>query len=90
MDHIFPQADFRPLHGNLVDDIGNAAFLGKLRNIRKGKSSPMEHFENTPDNVLRDDYLIEDRALLAPERFVDFVAARRQLLLATVKSFLGR
>lgn len=29
-DHIFPQSIFRPQFGDLVDDIGNLAYLGKL------------------------------------------------------------
>lgn len=90
VDHIFPQSVYRPIHGGLVDDIGNFAYLGKLRNIRKSNDEPAEYFKNTSDAELRDDFLIEDRALLAPARFQEFVEQRRASVLATVRGFLGR
>jgi len=90
LDHIFPQSAFRPQHGVLVDDIGNKAFLGKLRNIRKSDTPPWEYFEKTADEVLRDGFLISDRSLLARDRFVEFVRLRRAAIVTKVKAFLGR
>lgn len=90
VDHIFPQAVYRPLYGNLVDDIGNYAFLGKLRNIRKSAEEPASYFKDTPDKELKDDFLIEDRSLLESDKFPEFVERRRALLLDVVKDFLGR
>ena len=90
VDHIFPQSVFRPKHGPLVDDIGNFAFLGKLRNIRKDAELPADYFGEYTDQSLRDDFLIPDRKLLAPERFEDFVASRREAIVARVTEFLGR
>jgi hypothetical protein len=90
VDHIFPQASFRPSHGDLVDDIGNFEFLGKLRNIRKSDEPPWEYFRPVPDDRLREEYFIPDRALLAPDRFDAFVAARRDLIMAEVATYLGR
>jgi hypothetical protein len=90
IDHIFPQSTYRPIHGDAVDDIGNLAYLGRLRNIRKNDEPPWEYFKNVSDAELRDDFLIEDRSLLAHERFGEFVEKRRPLIVARVKQFLGR
>lgn len=90
VDHVFPQSTYRPIHGDLVDDIGNLAFLGRLRNIRKNDDAPWDYFKGVSDQDLRDDFLVEDRTLLAPEHFKGFVEKRRQLIFARVKDFLGR
>jgi len=73
-----------------VDDIGNFAYLGKLRNIRKSNDLPVDYFKDTSDTELRDDYLIPDRSMLSPERFAEFVQMRRALILERVKAFLGQ
>ncbi len=90
VDHIFPQSVFRPKFGSLVDDIGNFAFLGKLRNIRKSAALPAEYFATTSDAALREDYGIEDRSLLEPDRFEEFVTGRREAIVKRVTTFLGR
>jgi hypothetical protein len=90
VDHIFPQSTYRPIHGDAVDDIGNLAFLGRLRNIRKNDDPPWDYFKNVSDQALRDDFLIDDRSLLAPEHFKEFVTRRRTAILARVRDFLGR
>lgn len=90
VDHIFPQSVYRPLHGDLVDDIGNFAYLGKLRNIRKSDEEPASYFAETTDEVLRQDFLIDDRSLLEPDQFPSFVEARRARILEATKAFLGR
>jgi len=90
VDHIFPQSAFRSKHPNLVDDIGNFAYLGKLRNIRKSADMPEEYFRETSNDELRENFLITDRTMLAAERFEEFVAIRRALILERVKAFLGR
>ncbi len=90
VDHIFPQSEYRPTHGDLVDDIGNLSYLGKLRNQRKNAKDPWDYFKDVPDSELRDDFLVPDRALLAKEKFPEFVEQRRALVVARVKEFLGR
>jgi len=90
VDHIFPQSIYRPIHGDLVDDIGNFGYLGKLRNIRKSNDEPADYFAHTSDVELRDDFLIDDRNLLTRSRFLEFIERRRARILATVKNFLGR
>jgi hypothetical protein len=90
VDHIFPQSTYRPIYGDLVDDIGNLAYLGRLRNIRKNDDPPWVYFRDVADSELRDDFLIEDRAPLVHERFTEFVAKRRVTVVDRVKDFLGR
>ena len=90
IDHIFPQAAYRPKYGDLVDDIGNLSYLGRLRNIRKNDQPPMEYFRGTPDSQLRDQFLISDRSMLAEEHFADFVEQRRSMIVDKVKAILGR
>ena len=53
IDHIFPWSTYTLLKPELVNDIGNMAFLGKLRNIRKSDQPPWEYFAEVPDNVLK-------------------------------------
>jgi hypothetical protein len=89
VDHIFPQSRYRERYPDLVDDIGNKAYLGKIRNIRKHAEPPWEYFKDTPDNELDRDFLI-DRRLLADERFEEFVRVRRGRIAAAVREFLGR
>jgi hypothetical protein len=89
VDHIFPQSVYRPRFGALVDDIGNFAFLGKLQNIRKSDQPPWEYFKDVSDEELERDYLV-DRALLADDKFEEFVRTRRERIVSAVKAFLGR
>lgn len=90
VDHIFPQSVYRPIIGDAVDDIGNLAYLGKLRNIRKRDEEPGSYFRLTSDEELAQNFLIEDRSLLAHDRFSEFIEKRRTLVLGRVKTFLGR
>lgn len=90
VDHVFPQARFRETYPKLIDDIGNLAFLGKLRNIRKSKDLPEEYFADVSDEELRASYLICDRTLLRAERFPDFVESRRAEIVRFVRAALGR
>lgn len=90
VDHIFPQSRYRTVYGSLVDDIGNLAYLGKLRNIRKSDQSPESYFKDISDSELKDDFLVEDRALLASDKFMEFIESRRAIMLERVKGFLGR
>lgn len=90
VDHVFPQSEYRPLYGDMVDDIGNLAYLGKLRNIRKNASAPSDYFASISDQELLDDFLIEDRSLLAKDKFPEFIEKRRALVTKRVQGFLGR
>jgi hypothetical protein len=90
IDHIFPQAQYRMDHGDLVDDVGNLAYLWRLRNIRKSDQPPWEYFHDVSDSELYDQVLIPDRTLLAVDRFTTFVERRRELILEKVRGFLDR
>ena len=80
----------RPKHGDLVDDIGSLSYLGKLRNIRKSDAIPADYFKDVSDEELSSYHLIGDRTLLSPDRFEDFVKARREAVVVAVKEFLRR
>lgn len=90
IDHVFPQAQYRMKHGDLVDDIGNLAYLGRLRNIWKTDQAPLKYFADIPDEELRDQVLIPERKLLAEDQFTTFVERRRALIVEKVRGFLGR
>jgi len=89
VDHIFPQSIYRPRFPEIVDDIGNLAYLGKLKNIRKDDQLPWEYFEKVSDEELERNFLVQ-RSLLADDKFEEFVATRRELIMTSVKQFIGR
>ena len=89
VDHIFPQSLYRERFPELIDDIGNYAYLGKLRNIRKYNDLPWEYFKDIPDRELERDFLI-DRSLLADDKFPELVRDRRTKIEDEVRRFLGR
>lgn len=89
VDHIFPQSTYREKFPNLVDDIGNKAYLGKLRNQRKNAKDPWDYFKDMPDDELDRDYLV-DRSLPAADKFEEFVNVRRKRIVRVVGEFLGR
>jgi Protein of unknown function (DUF1524) len=89
VDHIFPQSVYRERYHDLVDDIGNLGYLGKLRNMRKHADNPWEYFKDTPDDELERDFLVQ-RSLLEEDKFQEFVSIRRARILDAVRKFLGR
>ena len=89
IDHVFPQSTYRDRFPELIDDIGNMAFLGKLRNIRKGNEPPWEYFAETADEDLDRDFLV-DRNLLRDNSVEQFIVGRRERIVAQVREFLGR
>ena len=90
VDHIFPQSVYRQRYPELVDDIGNLAYLGKLRNMRKNDDMPWDYFKQIPDDVeLERDFLVQ-RSLLADEKFEEFVRVRRARIVDVVRQSLGR
>lgn len=89
LDHIFPFSLYAGKYPELINDIGNMAFLGKLRNIRKSNQQPWEYFAEVSETDLDQDFLIE-RELLAENKFEEFVMTRRQRIVSGVADFLGR
>jgi hypothetical protein len=53
VDHIFPQSTDRARFPDLVDDTGNLAYLGKLRNIGKNNQSPWAYFKDISEEETR-------------------------------------
>ncbi len=89
VDHIFPQALYREKFPDLIDDIGNMAYLGKLRNIRKGAQEPWVYFRDVSAVELDRDFLV-DHSLLSEDKFEAFVTTRRERIVEAVREFLGR
>jgi hypothetical protein len=89
VDHIFPQAIYSYEYPELINDIGNLAYLGKLRNIRKSDQEPWEYFSGISDDDLDKEFLV-DRSLLARDKFPEFVEMRRERIISSVRDFLGR
>jgi hypothetical protein len=89
LDHIFPSSRYAGSHADLINDIGNLAFLGKLRNIRKSDQEPWEYFESVPADELAADYLI-DKNLLKADGFEAFVTDRSGRIVNRVTELLGR
>jgi hypothetical protein len=89
VDHIFPRSTFGPSFPALINDIGNLAFLGKLRNIRKTNQNPWDYFADLKPHELSEEYLINS-TLLKENTFAEFVADRRIRILERVKELLGR
>ena len=73
LDHIFPFSLYAGKHLELINDIGNMAFLGKLRNIRKSNQQPWEYFAGVSEADLDREFLIE-RELLREDKFEEFVS----------------
>ena len=90
VDHIFPRAAFGSQYPELVENIGNFAYLGKLQNIRKSDTEPEHYFEGTTDSDLKHYLLIDERSLLTAQTLGQFVERRRHAILAKVREFLGR
>jgi hypothetical protein len=89
VDHIFPRAKYAITNPLIVHDIGNLAFLGKLRNIRKSDQEPWDYFKDVPPDELMTDYLV-DKSRLIEGGFEAFVADRRQRILQRATDLLGR
>jgi hypothetical protein len=89
VDHIFPQSIYRERLPTLIDDIGNFAYLGKLRNIRKYNELPWDYFLSISDEELEQEFLI-DRSLLSDDKFELFVDDRRKRISKCVCQLLGR
>jgi hypothetical protein len=73
-----------------VDHVGNIVHLGKLRNIRMSANQPWEYLAEMSDRELAEDYIIEDRRLLADDGFEEFAEAPRMAILSGRQAFLGR
>lgn len=94
--HIFPKAYMAQHGGGLkhgqIDDIANLAFIGGSTNNRISDTAPSDYLAKLaalPDSPLPAQQVPTDAALYAPDRFADFLAARRRLISDRLNGFLA-
>jgi hypothetical protein len=76
-----------------VNAVANFCFLTQDANLAIGKRRPEEYFEEVEEKhpgALASQWIPLDRALWRVERYLDFLAARRELLAEAANSFLGQ
>ncbi len=92
--HVFPKALLYK-HGysqSEVNQVGNFCFLTATCNNSIGASSPEQYFSKTETQypgALASQWVPMDESLWRIDRYLDFLAARRELLAATANVFLG-
>lgn len=90
--HIFPKALLRNEYDrNQVNAIANFCFLTQLTNIAVGKRAPEDYFaeaEAKHPGVLASQWIPTDPDLWRVDRYLDFLAARRELLAQAAQSLL--
>ena len=92
--HIFPKAylrgQYRPRE---IDDIANLAFIDGRTNNKIKANAPAEYLppliEQRGEAQFAAQAIPTDLALLAPDRYPDFLAARRILITESLNKFLG-
>lgn len=91
--HIFPKALLRK-HGldrNEINAIANFCFLTQDTNLKIGKRDPAEYLpevQSKHPGVLESQWIPTDPDLWRVDRYLDFLAARRELLAASAQRFL--
>ena len=91
--HIFPKALLRK-HGSdrgEINAIANFCFLTQDTNIKIGMRAPADYLaelQSRHPGVLESQWIPTDPDLWKVERYLDFLAARRELLAASAQSFL--
>jgi hypothetical protein len=91
--HIFPKALlYRAGYDRVqVNAVANFCFLTQDTNLQIGRRNPQEYFaeaEERHPGVLASQWIPLDPDLWRPERYLDFLAARRELLAQAAQSFL--
>ncbi len=91
--HIFPKALlYKAGYDRVqVNAVANFCFLTQDTNLVIGKRSPEEYFAEAEDKhpgALASQWIPLDPELWRPERYLDFLAARRELLAHAAQSFL--
>lgn len=91
--HIFPKALLRE-HGfdrNEINAIANFCFLTQDTNLKIGMRNPAEYLaevQSKHPGALESQWIPTDPGLWRVEYYLDFLAARRELLAASAQSFL--
>ena len=93
--HVFPKAVLYEAgyRRSQVNAVANFCFLTQDANLAIGKRRPEEYFEEVEEKhpgALASQWIPLDRALWRVERYLDFLAARRELLAEAANSFLGQ
>lgn len=92
--HIFPKARlYKAEHSRAeVNALANYAFLTKETNLRISDKDPAEylaHYADRDPDLLASNWIPLDPELWQVEHYLDFLAARRELLANAVNDFLG-
>jgi hypothetical protein len=92
--HLFPKAVLYEAgyHRSQVNAVANFSFLTQDANLKIGKRRPADYFaeaESRHPGVLASQWIPQDPALWQIDRYLDFLAARRELLAKAANSFLG-
>ena len=92
--HIFPKAVLyhADYHRSQVNAVANFCFLTQQTNLAIGKRPPEDYFaeaEAKHPGVLASQWIPQDPGLWRIDRYLDFLAARRELLAAAANTFLA-
>jgi hypothetical protein len=93
--HIFPKAQLYPAdyRRSQINAVANFCFLTQDANLAIGKRKPEDYFEEVEakhPGTLASQWIPQDRALWRIECYVDFLAARRDLLANAANAFLDQ
>ena len=99
--HIFPQAvlyssgysSANRIHKEMVNEIGNLAFLTKQANVKISAADPLRYLKDIKSKdpqALAAQFVPLDESLWTVEKFPDFLAARRALIANGINAFMDR
>jgi hypothetical protein len=87
--HIHPRATLRERHSKTeINDLANLAFISSKANRKISDRSPAAYFPEIGDDQLRPHLVPLDEDIRTPERYPDFVLARRKLLAEAMTALL--
>lgn len=90
--HIFPQ-DLLKKAGftkEEINDMANLAFIGKITNINISNAKPLEYLEKYNDALFASHCIPTDRSLWSIDRYKDFLATRRKLIVDMFNEYLKK
>jgi uncharacterized protein with ParB-like and HNH nuclease domain len=94
IDHIFPKSKMTHTYKQpsaIVNNIGNYMFLEKTLNIEKTNIMPEKYFPQAiaeQPEFFKRNFIPVDPELHKPEKFVEFVNKRREMIFETIKTLL--
>jgi hypothetical protein len=93
--HVFPRAYLRKhrpdIRTNQVDDISNLAFIGGSTNLSISAKAPSDYLARLAEEkpaLLAAQQIPTDPSLFQADRYLDFLAARRELIANRLSGFL--